>query len=184
MSQTAKLFGKILASCFIALHVTAVFVAPASVPPTSTFVDNGWNVCSPYLYATNMNNGYHFFAPEPGSSSLLEYVGTTPDGELKHGVLPDKQRLRPRLLYHRYFMLTEFLGSFSDQDPERAKVVSTFAQALLLTEGLDKVELKLVRHRPSTRQEILIGENLESLPTYQRENLGTFSWKDFPSSNR
>lgn len=172
---------KALASCLIAAHLAAVFAAPASVAPSSPLFRYMWTVFSPYLYAVNLNNGYHFFAPEPGASTLLEYRGLTPEGEMKHGVLPDKQQMRPRLLYHRYFMLTEYLGSYSPQDPGRQLIIHNYARQLLQSMGLTQVELKLVRHRPSSRQEILIGERLDSGETFEREPLGTFTWEKIQS---
>lgn len=180
MKDRAVRAVKIFASCLIAFHLVAIFAAPASVPPTSNLIDSTWSVCSPYLHATNLNNGYHFFAPEPGASTLVEFSGTTADGESKHGVLPDKQRMRPRLLYHRYFMLTEFLGSNSLDETNKKTIVRTFARELMRTEGLNQIELTMVRHRPSNRQEILIGDDLTAAETYERENLGSFTWTDFP----
>jgi hypothetical protein len=177
LKQTLKVF----ASCFIAAHLVAIFVAPASVAPTSPLISSTWSAFSTYLYGVNLNHGYHFFAPEPGASTLLEYRGTTSEGEMKHGILPDKQQMRPRLLYHRYFMLTEYLGSFNSGDPTRQPLIYNFARQLLENEGLDQVELKLVRHRPSTRQEILIGDELDSSETFEREPLGTFTWEKIQS---
>ncbi|MFO0940547.1 MAG: hypothetical protein U0930_07240 [Pirellulales bacterium] len=171
---------KIIASCFIAFHLVAVFAAPASVPPTSTLIDSTWSVCSPYLHATNLNNGYHFFAPEPGASTLVEFSGTAADGSIKHGVMPDKQRMRPRLLYHRYFMLTEFLGSNAFDEKNKQTIVRAFAKELMLTEELTQIQLTMVSHRPSNRQEILIGDDLTAEQTYERQNLGSFAWTDFP----
>lgn len=184
LKQTVKVLG----SCLIVAHVVATFAAPASVAPTSPVILDAWSLCSGYLYATNLNNGYHFFAPEPGASSLLEYSGKTSDGEMKHGVMPDKQKMRPRLLYHRYFMLTEYLGSFSSEDPSRRQVINNYARQILENEGLVEVDLNLVRHRPSTRQEVLIGEGLTSIETYEREALGKFTWETVrsfqPSNNQ
>lgn len=183
MKPRWKLVAKVVASGCIAFHLIAIFAAPASIPPTSASLEATWSLCSPYLYTTNLNNGYHFFAPEPGASTLIEFVGTTSNGDIQHGVMPDKQRMRPRLLYHRYFMLTEFLGGYSESDPKRKIVIQTLAHEILKTQNLQQVELRLVRHRPSSRQEILIGDNLIAPETYERENLGTFTWTDFPTFN-
>ena len=181
MKRRLKNLLKLMVSAAIGFHLIAIFAAPASVPPTSTLINSAWGWCSPYLYVTNMNNGYHFFAPEPGASTLVEYVGVTKSGETRHGVFPDKQQYRPRLLYHRYFMLTEFLGAFSTGDPARQTIAENYARELLLTKQFEQVDLTLVRHRPSTRQEILIGSDLTAAETYEREELGRFKWTDFPS---
>jgi hypothetical protein len=172
---------RVIASLGILLHLAAVFSAPASVPPASPAAQASWSFFSPYLHATNLNHGYHFFAPEPGASTLLEYVGYTSEGEQRRGVLPDKQMMRPRLLYHRYFMLTEFLGSMQEGQPMRDRVVQNYALQLLKTKQLDRIELRLVRHRPSTRQEILVGGKLDDQATYQREKIGDFTWATYPS---
>jgi hypothetical protein len=167
-----KLFG----SLAIAAHLAAIFIAPASVPPASPLEQTAWEFCRPYLQAANLNHGYHFFAPEPGESTLLSFVGKTATGTIRHGVIPDKQLHRPRLLYHRYFMLTEYLGSLDETDPHRQDVVNSFARQLLREYQLQEIELKLVRHRPSRRQEILIGADLQASQTYEYQPLGTFTW--------
>ena len=78
-------------------------------------------------------------------------------------------------------MLTEFLGSNAYDEKNKQTIVRTFARELLLTENLTQVELTMVSHRPSNRQEILIGDELTSEQTYERQNLGSFTWTDFPS---
>lgn len=167
-----------LASVLLALHLLAVFLAPASVPPSSPAIQTSWSLVSPYLHSANLNHGYHFFAPEPGASTLLEYLGETSDGQQRRGIYPDKQMHRPRLHYHRYFMLTEFLGTMPEQSPLRQRIIQVYAMQILKSKNLDKVELRLVRHRPSSRQEVLIGERLDAVQTYERVNLGVFQWSE------
>jgi len=58
-----------------------------------------------------LNHGYAFFAPDPGPSHLMRVdVAEAPDGEASM-TYPDLSRQWPRLLYHRHFMLTEFLNN-------------------------------------------------------------------------
>lgn len=167
---------KVVGSALIVAHLVAISLAPASVPPSSQLVRSGWRLVSPYLHATNLNHGYHFFAPEPGASSVLEFVGTRSDGTHRRGRLPDKQLMKPRLLYHRYFMLTEFLGSIPETDPIRNRVLQNYANQLLKTKDLESVELRMIWHRPSSRQEVLLGEGLQAPETYDRQSLGTYTW--------
>jgi hypothetical protein len=85
-----------------------------------------------YVDFMYLSHGYSFFAPNPGPSHLLECEiiprGPTADGRAVHStgrpvvakdgqamqgtsswrVFPDRRNDRPRLLYHRYFMLSEF----------------------------------------------------------------------------
>ena len=63
----------------------------------------------PYLGALYLDHGYHFFAPEPAESTLLAYVAEREDGTVVRGRIPDRTT-QPRLLYHRYFMLTEHMS--------------------------------------------------------------------------
>jgi hypothetical protein len=105
-------------SLLILLHVTAVFIAPftfasaprpgASVPSPVAASLMSW--LHPYVEAMFLDHGYAFFAPDPGPSHLfrvqLNYADGRPSEEL---VFPDLKRHRPRLLYHRHFMLSERL---------------------------------------------------------------------------
>jgi len=60
-----------------------------------------------FLY---LNRGYAFFAPDPGPSHLIQAAITDPSGERIERMYPDLDRQWPRLLYHRHFMLAEFLN--------------------------------------------------------------------------
>ena len=71
----------------------------------------------PYLQILSLDNGYRFFAPEPGPSHLVRYDVTLADGQQIGGVFPNLAEERPRLLYHRYFMLSEFVNSLTEGTP-------------------------------------------------------------------
>lgn len=62
-----------------------------------------------YSEFTYLNHGYAFFAPDPGPSHLMEVRVANPNGEPLKETFPSLQQQWPRLLYHRHFMLTEFL---------------------------------------------------------------------------
>lgn len=57
-----------------------------------------------------MNRGYAFFAPEPGPSHLIQAGLTDNAGKLTEKMYPDRDDQWPRLMYHRHFMLSEFLN--------------------------------------------------------------------------
>lgn len=100
-------------SILLALHVGAVFLAPWSAPrPASRLAEQLAYYGSPYLQATYINHGYRFFAPNPGPSHIVRYELTRSDGSQLQGIIPDPNRHQPRLLYHRYFMMTESLFRF------------------------------------------------------------------------
>lgn len=84
---------------------------------------------APYVEWLYLDHGYFFFAPNPGPSHLVAAklaansgTSTTQTGtaeasenELSIGeiayLFPDRTRQWPRLLYHRYFMLSEFYNN-------------------------------------------------------------------------
>jgi len=176
MKLHKRLLAKGIASLLLLWHLFAAACAPATVGPSSTLERSLWEVCSSYLHFTNLNHGYHFFAPDPGASSLLEYAGIDPQGRRVYGRIPDKQTMQPRLLYHRYFMLTEFLGSLPEgPSGPRQQVLEAFAQQLMKQEGLESVEFSLLRHRPIGRQEVLVGIPPETPATFEVEPLGSFT---------
>jgi hypothetical protein len=68
----------------------------------------------PYITATFLDHSYKFFAPNPGPSHLVRYDLYFADGSSRVNrddqILPDRVGHWPRLLYHRHFMLTEFMN--------------------------------------------------------------------------
>ena len=167
---------KTVGSLLIALHLLAIAIAPASVPPSSPTIQNGWLVFQPYLQIAFLNHGYHYFAPDPGASSLIEYTVVTEDGERIWGRIPDRDTIWPRLLYHRHFMLTEFYGGLPPAAAEmRQAVAESYAQQLLHQHQGVSVELSHVVHQLSSRQEIIAGGRLDDPHKYEYTALGTFS---------
>jgi len=126
-----------------------------------------------------MNHGYHYFAPNPGGSMMLNYEITMPDGSLKSGLLPDKST-NPRLLYHRYFMLTEFLSQYDYAGDEfNEAMVAAYAEQLLSEHEGESIELIRVYHDVPSMQRVLAGGKLEDEDLYEELPLGRYSWSDF-----
>lgn len=80
---------------------------PGGPSPAATALHAPMKEYSEFAY---LNHGYAFFAPDPGPSHLIRVrvAGEDEDGA---EVFPDLSRQWPRLLYHRHFMLTEFLNN-------------------------------------------------------------------------
>lgn len=111
---------KLLVSALVAFHITAVFWAPlAFACAGSPLTDGVFAVLRPYLDALYLNHGYSFFAPDVGPSRLVRYKIEFADGrEPLVGVFPNLATEKPRLLYHRHFMLSEALSNrFAPPDP-------------------------------------------------------------------
>ena len=109
----------------------AIIIAPAAVSPSSDLVQAGWDLFQPYLQILYLNHGYHFFAPEPGDSTLLAFQAERADGTVVSGRIPNRG-IVPRLLYHRHFMLTEQMKDAPESCATNgsARMPSTFAASM------------------------------------------------------
>ena len=113
-----------IASLLIVLHVSAVFVAPFAFACTtrtssSPFADGLMRWYRPYVDLLYLNHGYAFFAPDPGPSHLVRYRVEFEDGRPPvAGVFPDLKSQRPRLVYHRHFMIAETLYNLYTPEDE------------------------------------------------------------------
>lgn len=95
-------------SLVLAFHLFCVTLAPvAVVEPRPGVAVETQQVLRPYSESLYLLHGYRFFAPEPGPSHSVHYDVTTASGENVSGHFPDRNKTWPRLLYHRWFMLSE-----------------------------------------------------------------------------
>jgi len=109
-----KLWIKLVVSAVLVFHLSAVFIAPLAFAAdySSPLVNAIYGVLRPYIAAMYLDHGYFFFAPNPGPSHLIDYKVEFADGRPPlTGRFPDLQTERPRLRYHRHFMLTESLNN-------------------------------------------------------------------------
>jgi hypothetical protein len=185
-------------SVLLLVHLLAVFVGPWAMPPQgSELATSAARLLAPYLQATYLDNGYRFFAPEPGPSHLIRYEATLPDGQVVEGIFPKRGEQWPRLLYHRYFMLSEFAyslesragflaeeiertpgaGPVLQQQAERASKLSedyakSYAHHLRAALGASEVRLYIRTRRIPTPQEIEAGMQLDDPALVNDELLG------------
>jgi hypothetical protein len=190
--------AKIIASLAIGFHLFAVFVGPWSYPPPSTQLSRDIaEVLSPYIKFMALDNGYRFFAPDPGPSHLIRYELRMPDGSKRSETFPNLERHWPRLLYHRHFMLSETIygiasplmdaPSAATMPPdERAAFQRQQRQAELLKQGVanyllkqypeaDRVRLFTRIHTLPSPADVLGGRPLDDPDLYQEFLLGEFS---------
>ena len=166
--------GFVLVNVWLVYHLAAIVLAPWSVPPASRLVQNSWRAVGAYDQILFLNHGYHYFAPEPGNSSLVAYVLEMPDGSLQTGRIPNRD-IWPRLLYHRHFMLTEALASDDLSPPVRKELVLAMARELRREYHARRVTLSRVTHRLPTMEFVRAGGALDDPESYTEEPLGTFS---------
>jgi hypothetical protein len=168
----------VLLNVWLVYHLAAIIIAPWSVPPSSRLIRNAWRGIGPYVQILDLNHGYHYFAPEPGPSTLVAYVLELPDGREVTGRIPNPG-IKPRLLYHRHFMLTEFLGSEDALNPQiKNELVRAMARELCREYGARRVTLSRVIHRLPSMEFIRAGGTLDAADSYTEEPLGTFSCAD------
>lgn len=123
----------------ICFHLVAVFAEPFqffSRSPVQSGADADLlrSATRPYAQFMFLDHGYFFFAPNPGPGHLLRVMADdaplpVPEEEVRvnpyEGVLfPDRNRDKPRLLYHRYLMHADFVNSRfapAELNPELAK---------------------------------------------------------------
>jgi hypothetical protein len=173
----ARAVGFALVNVWLVYHLVAIVLAPWSVPPASRLVQNAWRAVGAYDQALFLNHGYHYFAPEPGNSTLLAYVLEMPDGSLKTGRIPNRE-IRPRLLYHRHFMLTESLASEDLSPSVRSELIGAMARELCREHQARRVTLSRLTHRLPTMEFVRAGGALDDPESYTEEPLGTFSSDD------
>jgi len=182
MSKHLQKCGYALLSLALAFHVFAVFISPAAMPPVSPLLLDGYNLALPYNEALFLNHGYHFFAPDPGASTLISWSIPRPGDAPLVGRFPDVA-IRPRLLYHRYFMLAENIWAFDDET--QTEIQKAYARHFSSLHNADAISLSRVSHEPSSILRIQAGGQLDDPETFESETIGTFdfSTEASPSSS-
>lgn len=164
------------ASCLLILHLMAIVVAPMAVAPCSQLSLKLWQGFRPYLEVLYLNHGYHFFAPDPGPSHLVRYELRFEDGRLQEGVFPNKAQHKPRLLYHRHFMLSEFLNNLAidESRPELFRAMTqSYSEHLRHQHQAAEVTLHLRRHYLPSPQHVSSGKRLDAIELFAERPLGS-----------
>lgn len=192
--------ARLVASCLLVLHLAAIFAAPWSEPPPSSELSR--RVAAffrPYLKFASLDNGYRFFAPNPGPSHLVRYEVVMSSGETQRGEFPLRGKHWPRLHYHRHLMLSEMTFSLtapvmdlpppellSAQAREEIEIQQqlvallhrSLADFLLRRYAGERVRLYSVQHGLPTEAEVIQGRKLDDLQLYQQFYIGEFTTKD------
>ncbi len=174
----AKKAGFVLLNLWLAFHVFAIFISPAGMPPASPLLVDASRVALPYNQLMFLNHGYHYFAPDPGPSTLIQYEIDRP------GDIPIKQRFPdpatfPRLRYHRFFMLAENVRAFSPETQDA--ILEAYARHFAKKHGVEKIRLSFINHEPSSISRIQAGGELSDPETYFEEPIGSY---DFSQNNK
>jgi hypothetical protein len=149
----------------------AIIIAPAAVAPSSELIQAVWGLFRPYLQLLYLNHGYHFFAPEPGESSLLAFDVERADGTVVHGRIPNRG-IVPRLLYHRHFMLTEHLRDAPEELEQ--DWIASFAEHLCHKYGAARVSLAGQIHNLPTMEMVRQGARLDEPASFEDQGSTVF----------
>jgi len=183
------------------LHLACVVIAPLADPPPSSELSRGLaRIARPYIQAVALDNGYRFFAPDPGPSHLVRYELHNADGSQRSHEFPNRQEHFPRLLYHRHFMLSETVsaiaGPYTEEPPEgflsetdrrdfyKAKgrgmiLARSVAQYLLrCNPEVGRVRLFTVTHMIPILPDVRNGMKLDDRRLYNEVLLGEFTRGD------
>ena len=106
---------KLIITSLIVVHLLAIVLPPLSFQArgrsgVSPFIGRLVAPIEAYCQFLYLNRGYAFFAPDPGPSHLIQVRVQDTEGHDEEMFYPDINRKWPRLLYHRYFMLAEYLN--------------------------------------------------------------------------
>lgn len=118
-----------------------------------------------------MGHGYRFFAPNPGDSHLVQYKVTKNDGTQIKGVFPDRENAWPRLLYHRWFMLSETIFAEHAQTPspnEFNKLNSEKSERVKLLKENGRLKLASELERRRSREESEYNQTMERIKSLVR----------------
>lgn len=179
--KLAEKCGYAVLSLWLAFHVFSVFISPGAMPPVSPLLQDGYQLALPYNEVLFLNHGYHFFAPDPGASTLISYSVPREGDAPIVGRFPNVS-IRPRLLYHRYFMLAENLWGFDDKTQD--DVQRAYARHFSALHNSQTISLSRVSHEPSSILRIQAGGKLDDPETFETEPLGDFNFStEAPSSS-
>jgi hypothetical protein len=183
---------RVLLSAILLYHVLAVFVGAWVAPDASPLGTEASRFFRHYVFLADLNHGYRFFAPDPGPSHLFYYTLTMADGTTKSGHFPNRQEHWPRLLYHRYFMLSEQANGFLPGGPEPAgsmtippeaysrfdSLANAYAAHILKSNDAKRIHWRLVRHMIPSAEEVAQGRSLTDERLYETLRSGVLLRED------
>ena len=145
-----------IATALIAFHLAAVIFAPLSLGGAFESLFRPFQILRTYATVLYLDHGYRYFAPDPGPTHTIRFEHISADGAAHSEKLPDRKATRPRLLYHRWFMLGESLAT------EVAATLAGFDEFSRTQQDLqlEMAELrKLGRIREASQLQTIIDDN-------------------------
>lgn len=180
---------KWLLNLVLIFHGAAVVTPPLAMQTrgplgSSPSVATLMQIVQPYCQLLYLDRGYAFFAPDPGPSHLFQAATTQPDGSVQERMYPDRQQQWPRLLYHRHFMLAEFLTEIHQPPGPPRDLIETDRQQAedwaRARARYEYVRQSIVEHLQSTSsgKPVAIRRIEHLIPTFVEFNNGDLSLTD------
>jgi hypothetical protein len=163
---------KPLVTVWLIYHLSGVVLFPASisVPEGGLLYELCDLTHAKYMQGLYMVGGHRFFAPEPGAGLLISYDITQADGTVMSQTFP-RREISPRLMYHRYFMLSE-----RSQDVVLPEMwFRMYARHLLAFKPGEEITLTRVVHHLASPDEVIGGMPLTAPELYERIELGKWT---------
>jgi hypothetical protein len=117
-----RVWRRLAATVLVLLHFGGIVTASASSgmgggEPAWLPSELMTYVYRPYLYPMYLVNAYHFYAPDPGASTLAWYRVEYEDGSYRWIKFPDRAATETPLHYQRHMGMAESLNSRSPTPP-------------------------------------------------------------------
>jgi hypothetical protein len=113
-------------SLLLVLYLIVVISGPMTNPiATEELTGPIGRTLQPVHQSLFLGHGYRFFAPNPGPSHLVVFKIYDGADLKREGVFPDVARHWPRVIYHRWFMLSETLFEEMNRTPNQASFDET-----------------------------------------------------------
>jgi hypothetical protein len=145
------------ASMAIIVGLFVVIMGPVTNPiATEELTGPIGKLMAPVHQTFYLGHGYRFFAPDPSPSHLLVYKLHQPDGSITEHQFPDTQVNWPRLLYHRWFMLSETIYEEHVAQPDResfARMQTDLAKGIERFQNAGKTDVVHSLQRSRDRQQ-------------------------------
>ena len=135
-----------LATVLILGYLAVVIMAPMTIPNGAPYLTTPiGQKLSPLHQALYLGHGYRFFGPDPGESHSVVFSVKQSDGSVFNGHFPDRSQTWPRLLYHRWFMLSETLFREGDNVPNQeqwSQIQKQYQETIQQYENQRRLKLK------------------------------------------
>jgi hypothetical protein len=171
IASTHSMFDHRAVRGFVSLvlmgYLLVLVLGPLSNPVGSEFLTRPMaRFVSPVHRALFLGHGYRFFGPDPGPGHLVVYRITDHSGNSMERQFPERDTIWPRLMYHRWFMLSETVfqehaltpdeASFRDTDTELEQQIQAlrFNGRHSLSQRLEQERKTLTRQYQNTRKRI------------------------------